>query len=58
MDKMAIRNLLLNKQMKTNVLKPMLYPLRTAEIWCEVLEAALDENEKALKKAVRRLKKL
>lgn len=58
MDKMAVRNLLLDKRMRTNVLRPMQYPLSTCKIWCEIIEAALDNDQKALRKAVRRLKKL
>lgn len=60
MDRMAVRNLLLNKNLKEHVLKVLEYPSRTFEAFCEIIEAAIDEKKpsKKLKRAVDRLKRM
>lgn len=62
MDRMAIRNLLLNPKLNASVLKPMLYPAITFQAICSVVEGAiLLEQKRGSKKvlaAVRRLKRI
>lgn len=63
MDRMAIRNLLKSPKIQKAILTPMLYPKKTFDVFCEVLEAAQkwhqDKNKcGVLTRAVQKLNRL
>lgn len=62
MDRMALRNLLLNPKLRVALLSPMGYPRETLERVCAVVEEALKlkptKGNRKLLAAVKRLRRL